>query len=111
MKNKIGLVFGLLLAIALGFLLPQFVLPQAEGSNSEVTYEFRQLGMENTPEAQQKMKEILDNIIGITDIALYPQQNSAKITFDEESMKAEWIAKTLEAHGFKPKSIVKVKEK
>jgi len=111
MKKKVGLALGLLLAIALGFLLPQFVLEQAEGSSQEVTFQFNQLGMKNSQESMQEMQEVLDNIIGITNISLNPEQDSATITFDEETMKAEWIAKTLEAHGYTPKKYVKVKGK
>lgn len=111
MKKKVGLTLGLFLAIALGFLVPQLVLQPAEGSSHEVTYQFKQLGMKNTPESQQQMEEILDNIIGITNISLNPGQDLATITFDEDTMKAEWIAKKLEAHGYSPKTYVKVKQK
>ena len=110
MKGKVWLALGIVLAIALGFLLPQFVVEQAESSSQEVTYQFKQLGMDSL-ESQQEMQEILDNILGITNSTLNPKEDSVTITFDEETTKAEWIAKSLEAHGYVPKTYVKINKK
>lgn len=108
MNKKRWMIMGLLIAAALGVFIPQLIVEQAKGSPDEATYQFLHLGM-TTSDAVNEMEQILDGIVGIVKVDMDPESDRITVTFDEETMKAEWIAKSLEAHGYPPESYKKLK--
>lgn len=101
-------LLGIILAVALGYFVPQLMVSDVKGTTSEVTYQFTNMGM-TTSDSRKEMQEILEGIIGISQVDIHPGSDQIQITFDEETMKAEWIAKSLEAHGYHPESYKKLK--
>lgn len=108
MNKKLWMIMGLVIAAALGAFIPQLMVDQAKGSTDEATYQFLHLGM-TTPESAEEMSEILDGIVGILKVDLDSKSDQITITFDEDTTKAEWIAKSLDAHGYPPESYKKIK--
>jgi copper chaperone CopZ len=108
LKRKWLFIVGLVFSAALGSLLPQWIVGNVEGSAAQVTYHFVGLGM-HTNEERGKVKEILDHVVGIEEYKIDPQADQVTITFDKETMKAEWIVKSLDAQGFTPDSYSKFK--
>ncbi|RKD24050.1 hypothetical protein BEP19_06475 [Ammoniphilus oxalaticus] len=110
MKRKLWLTFGLAIAILVGLALPQLKTEQAAGSSQEVTFQFVRIGL-NTDEAQQEIQQIVNNIVGISQVEILPETDTLTITFNEEIMKADWIAKSLTASGYPPEKYVKLNNK
>lgn len=108
MNKKLGMILGLVIAAMLGAFIPQLTVDEAKGSTDEVTYQFLHLGM-TTSEASNEMEQILDGIVGIVRVDIDPKSDRITVTFEEDTMKAEWIAKSLEAHGYPPESYKKIK--
>jgi len=109
MKRKSLFITGLLLAAAIGIFLPQFIVGTVESSPSEATYTFTNLGM-TTEEEKERVQEILDHIVGIYEVSIDPTSDQVTITLDEETMRPEWIVKSLDAHGFTPDDYKPVKK-
>ncbi|RXT14950.1 hypothetical protein [Ammoniphilus sp. CFH 90114] len=108
MNRKYLFVIGLLFAMAVGTFLPQLLVGNVESSADEVTYQFVNLGM-TTTETREIIEEILDGIVGVADFRIDPMADMITITLDPETMKPEWIVKSLEAHGYKPDEYHKVR--
>lgn len=108
MNKKLWIIMGLVVAAVLGAFIPQLMVDQARGSSDEATYQFLHLGM-TTPDARDEVKEILDGIVGVSKFEMDSNSDQITITFDQETMKAEWIAKSLDAHGYAPESYHKLK--
>ncbi|HJV45702.1 MAG TPA: hypothetical protein VJ824_08230 [Bacillota bacterium] len=109
MNRKLLFIMGLLLAAALGSMLPQLIVGHVEGSTNNASYQFMNLGI-STNVDREKVKQILDHVVGIEDYKIDPKLDRVTITFDAETMKAEWIAKSLEAGGYTPDEFNRVKQ-
>ena len=107
MNKRYFFVLGLILAIAIGTFLPRLFVGDALGSADEVTYQFVNLGM-TSEETRNQIHEILDGIVGVSNIQVDPLTDLVTITVDQETMKPEWIIKSLNAHGFSPEEYHKV---
>ncbi|WP_134700215.1 hypothetical protein [Ammoniphilus sp. YIM 78166] len=108
MNKKYYFVLGLILAIAIGTFLPRLFVGDVMGSSDEETYQLVNLGM-TSDETRNQIHEILDGIVGISSIQIDPLADLVTITVDTETMKPEWIMKSLNAHGFSPEEYHKVK--
>jgi copper chaperone CopZ len=108
MTKRILFIFGFILAVTVSFSFSHFPMFQAEGATHETTYVFHDLGM-TTNEARQEVAKILDQTIGISKVEISPANDQVKMTIDQEIMKPEWVAKTLNANGYSPESYTRVK--
>ena len=59
----------------------------------------------NCKDCSAKMEDALGKIIGIKNYQLHPEKDSVTVSFNSQYMQAEWIKRSLEASGFKIKSI------
>lgn len=99
MGKRYLLILSFVLAIAIGTFLPQLIVENVESSSDEITYQFVNLGM-TTEESRQQIEEILDGIVGISDFQIDPISDVITITLDPETMKPEWVMKSLDSHGY-----------
>lgn len=51
-------------------------------------------------DCSKTLDEVLQNIIGIHDYQIRPQQGELTITFNTDVMRTRWITRSLEASGF-----------
>lgn len=72
-------------------------VPQAE----RMTVSFEGVNL-NCSGCQEKMESALSKILGIKEVQMLPARDVVKITFATKVMRAEWIARSLKAAGFKP---------
>lgn len=108
MGKRYLLVLGFLLAIAVGTFLPKLIVSNVESSSNEVTYQFVNLGM-TTEQSRSQIEGILNGLIGISDFKIDSTADVVTITLDPETMKPEWIMKSLDSHGYLPDEYHKVK--
>ena len=109
MTRRILLVFGFILAVSIGFSLSHFSGGQVVSASHETTYVFHDLGM-TTNVARHEVGKALEQIIGVSKVEISPSSDQVKITLDQETMKPEWVAKTLNANGYSPEGYTRVKE-